>query len=109
MILYLLVAFLEVFQQHGDDDVYENELRHQHENYKKYRGYDGAHATILHAVGRFVAVVPQSVLHDAVPIVAGGYSKKREKRHPEVTEVGVLPETLARHFVATFCNNYHTS
>ena len=101
----LFMTLFEMFHEYSNDDVNKNELCHQHENYKKYRSYNGAHATILHAVRCFVAIVSQSVLHDTVPIVAGGHSKKRQKRHTKITKMGMLSETLARHIITTFCNN----
>ena len=35
-------------------------------------------------------------LHDAVPIVAGSNAKQRQKRHPKVSEMGVVAQSFAR-------------
>ena len=44
-------------------------------------------------------------LHDAVPVVAGSNAKQRQKRHAEVSEVGVVAQTLAWVGVRTLCTN----
>lgn len=103
------MTLLQVFHKHRDDHVDENELRHQYKNDEKYRRDDGADATIFHAIGRLVAVVSKRILHDAVPIVTGGYAKEGKEGHTKVTEMRVLAEALARCFVAAlYDSNYLT-
>jgi len=77
-------------------------LCHQNENDKKYRSDNGAHATIFNAVRRVIAIVPQRVLHDSIPIVTSGDPEKRQEGHAKVTKVCVFAKTLARHVIIAF-------
>jgi len=77
-------------------------LCHQDENDKKYWSNDGAHATIFNAIRRVIAIVPQRVLHDSIPIVASGDPEKRQEGHAKVTKVRMFAEALARHVVIAF-------
>jgi hypothetical protein len=101
--LYLLMAFFEVLHENGHNDVDQDELRHQHKDNEEYGGYDVTDAAVFHAIGGVVAIVPQRVLHYAVPIVARRHPEEGEESHAEITEVRVLPETLAWHLIAAFC------
>jgi len=53
---------LEMFHEDGDDDVDEDELRHQHEDDEEHRSDDSVDAAVAHAVGVWVTVVLQRVL-----------------------------------------------
>ncbi len=53
---------LEVFHEHGDDDVDEHELRHEDEDDEEDGRDDGRHAAVTLTVVRLVAVFPQRVL-----------------------------------------------
>jgi len=51
-----------VFHEDGDDDVDEDELRHQNENDEEDWSDNWTDATVVHTVVRVVAVVAQRVL-----------------------------------------------
>lgn len=97
------MRLLEVFHEHGDDHVDQHELRHQHEYDEEHGSDAGGHATVFHAVRRVVAVLAQRVLHDAVPVVAGGHPEQRQERHAEVTEMSVFAQALAHVLLAALC------
>lgn len=101
--VYLFVRLLEVFHEHGDDHVDQHELRHQHKYDEEHGSDAGGHATVFHAVRRVVAVLAQRVLHDAVPVVAGGHSEQRQERHAEVAEMSVFAQALAHVLLAALC------
>lgn len=100
---YLLVRLFEVFHEDGDHHVDEHELRHEHEDHEENWRYDARHATVLDAVRGRVAVLAQRVLHDAVPVVAGGNAEQREESDAEIGKVSVLAEALARVLVVALC------
>ena len=89
-----------MLHQHGDDDVDQDKLRHEDEYDEEYGRDDAADAAVLHAISGVVAVVPEGVLHYAVPVVARRHPEQGEECHAEVAEVRVLAETLTRHLVA---------
>ena len=99
---YLFVRLLEVFHEDGHDHVDEHKLGHQDENDEKDGRDDAGHAAVADAVGRRIAVFSQSVLHDAVPVVARRHPKQGQKGDAKVGKVGVLPEPLARMIVVAF-------
>jgi len=51
-----------MFHEHGDDDVDEHELSHQHEDDEEDGSNDGIDAAVAHAVRRLVAVFTQRIL-----------------------------------------------
>jgi len=53
---------LKVLHKHGNDDVDEDELRHEDEDDEVDGGNDGVHATVGQTVVRAVTVLPQRVL-----------------------------------------------
>ncbi len=57
-----VAAHLEVLHEHGDDDIDEHELRHQHEDDEEDGRDDGRHAAVALAVLRLVTILPQCVL-----------------------------------------------
>lgn len=60
-----------MLHEYGHHHVHQYELCHKDENNEEYRCNDATDATVFNAVGRVVAVIPQGVLHYAVPIVPG--------------------------------------
>jgi len=44
-------------------------------------------------------------LHNAVPVVASSNAKQCQKRHAEVSEVGVVTQSFARMSVRALCTN----
>lgn len=75
------------------DDVDEHELGHEDEDDEEDGRDDGGDAAVAHAVHGAVAVLAESVLHDAVPVVARRHAEQRQERHAEVGEVRVLAQT----------------
>ena len=59
---YLLVRFFEVFHEHRDDDVDEDELRHEDEDDEKEGCEVGRDAAVLEAVVAGLALLSQRVL-----------------------------------------------
>ncbi len=100
-VLYLLVRLLEVLHEHGDDHVDEDELRHEDEDDEEEGCEVGGDAAVLEAVVAVLALLAQRVLHDAVPVVAGGDPEQREEGHAERAEVRVLAEALTRVVLVT--------
>ena len=72
-VTYLFVRFLQMLHQNGNHDVNQNELGHQDKDDEEQRRKIRGHATIPQAIVAVLAFFPQSVFHDAVPIVTGGY------------------------------------
>lgn len=97
------MRFLQVFHKNGHHDVDKNKLRHEDENDEKNGCDNSWHAAISDAVGVFVTFFPQSILHNTVPIVASGNAEQGKESHPEIWEMGVLPQPLAGKFVTAFC------
>lgn len=91
-----------MFHENGDDDVDQDELGHQDEDDEKDGSDDAGHAAVLDAIGRVIAVLPQRVLHDSVPIVARGHPEQRQERNSKVGKVSVLAQSLARMVVVAF-------
>ena len=50
-----------------------------------------------HALGR----LPQTILHDAIPVIAGSEPEQDQKRLAEIFKIGELGETIARVGVGT--------
>ncbi len=92
-----------MFHEDGDDDVDQDELGHQDEDDEKDGGDDSWDATIFDTIGGSIAIFAQRVLHNAVPIVAGGYAEQRQEGNAKIGKVCVLPKTLARMFVVALC------
>ncbi len=119
----LLVRLLQVLHEHGDDDVDEDELSHQHEHDEEERSEVWRDTAVSGGVGEFklspepqvggefrlpealvslFALLSESVLHDAVPVVPRGDPEQGEKGHPERAKVSVFSKTLARVVVVAF-------
>jgi len=71
---------VEVFQQHGNEEVYADVLAKNNERVKIYAG---EHFTIE-------SVVHGAVFEKLLPIFASGSSKERDESSVEAPEVGVL-------------------
>ena len=103
ILLYLFVRLLQVFHEDGNYHVDQYKLCHEHENDKKQRGKVGRDATVSQTVVSIFAFFPQSVFHDAVPVVTRGYSEQCEKGHSEGSEMSMLTQTLTGMKLITFC------
>ena len=97
------MRLFQVFHENGNNDIDEDKLRHEYENDEEERSEVWWNTTVPQTVVAFLALFTQSVLHNAVPVVARGDPEQGEERHPERTEVGVLAKTLARVVLITFC------
>ena len=60
---YLLVRFFEVFHEHRDDDVDEDELRHEDEDDEEEGSEVWRDAAVLEAIVVGLAFLPQGVLY----------------------------------------------
>lgn len=65
------MTLLKVLHEYGHDNVHENELSHEYEDNEEYRCDDATNAAIFNAISGIVAVVPQGILHYAIPVVPG--------------------------------------
>ena len=95
-------------------------LSHENKHHKEERSYKCCNAAVLKAFldktvfcKNFqilywathlwvITLLTQSVLHNAVPIVSCGDSEQSEVGHSEWSEVGVLPQAMARVVFITF-------
>ena len=70
-----------------------------YDNYK-----DLIYTTVLETVVRVVTFIPESVLHDAIPVVPSGNPEQCEESHPECSEVSVLSQSLQSSNAHLFIN-----
>lgn len=91
-----------MFHEYSDDDVDQHELCHQHKDDEKDGCDNAGYTTIPDAIGRWVAIFTQCVLHDAVPVVTRRYAEQRQESDAEMCKVSVFAETLARMIVIAF-------
>ena len=96
------MRLLQVLHEHGHHHVDQHELRHEHEDHEEQRREVGGHAAVAETLVPLLALLAEGVLHDAVPVVAGGDAEEGEEGHPERAEVGVLAEALAGVVVVAF-------
>ena len=61
-----------MFHEYSDDDVDEDELRHQDKDDEEERREIWRNAAVPETLIPLLALLPEGVLHDAVPVVAGG-------------------------------------
>lgn len=66
-----------MLHEHGDDHINQDKLRHEDKDDEVQRGDDRRHAAVPYAIGRRVAFVPQSILHDSIPVVSRSYTEQR--------------------------------
>jgi len=64
-----------MLHQDSDDNVDEDKLGHQDKNNKENWRNNVGYAAIADTVRRIITVVPQSVLHDAIPVIASRHAK----------------------------------
>lgn len=91
-----------MLHQHRHYHVDQHELRHQDEHHEEEGREVGRDAAVPQTVVALLAFLPQSVLHDSVPVVAGRDPEEGEESHAEGAEVGVFAQTLARMVVVAF-------
>lgn len=77
IVVLLLMGLFKMLHEHGDDHINQDKLGHEDKDDKVKRGDDRRNAAVPNAVGGSVAFIPQSVLHDPVPVVTGGHAKQR--------------------------------
>ena len=102
MLSHLFVRLFEVFHEDGNNDIDQDKLRHEYKDDEEERSEVWRDTTVPQTVIAFFALFTQSILHNAVPVVARRDPEQGEERHPERTEVGVLAKTLARVVLVTF-------
>jgi len=99
---YLLVRLLQVFHKHSHDHVDQNELGHEDENDEEEGGEVRGDAAVAEAVVAVLALLPQGVFHDPVPVISGRDTEQGQESHSEWPEVCVLAEALARVVLVAF-------
>lgn len=97
------VAFLQMLHQHGHHNIDQHKLGDEHEYHEKAGCQDWIHTAIPFTTLRWVAIVTECVLHDAIPVVTGGNAEKCEECHAEVFEMGMLAQSIAGMLFGTFC------
>ena len=97
------MRLFEVLHQHGDDDVDEDELGHEDEDNEEERREERGDAAVPQTIVPLLALFPEGVLHDPVPVVPGRDPEEGQEGHAERPEVGVLAQTLARVVFVAFC------
>ena len=89
------MRLFEVLHEDCNDNIYQDKLRHEYEDDEEKRREVGRDAAVPQTVIAFLALFTQSVLHDAVPVVAGGDPEQSQECHAKRPEVGVLAQALA--------------
>jgi hypothetical protein len=82
-VTYLLVRLFQVLHEHGHDDVDEHELRHQDEDDEEEGREVGRDAAVAQAVVAVLALFPQRVFHDPVPVISGRDTEQGQESHSE--------------------------
>ena len=98
------MGLFQVFHENGNDDIDEDKLRHEYENDEEERSEVWWDTTVPQTVVAFLALFTQSVLHNAVPVVACRDPEQGQEGHTERTEVSMLSQALAGVVLITFWN-----
>ena len=98
------MRLFQVFHENGNNDIDEDKLRHEYENDEEERSEVWWNTTVPQTVVAFLALFTQSVLHNAVPVVACRDPEQGQEGHPERTEVSMLSQALAGVVLITFWN-----
>ena len=64
------MRLLQVFHEDSDNHVDQDKLGHQDEDHEEERGEESGDAAVLQTVRGGVALLPDGVLHDPVPVVS---------------------------------------
>ena len=91
-----------MLHEHSHDDVDQNKLCHQDEDDEEERGEVRRDAAVAETVVAVLALFPQGVFHDPVPVISGRDTEQGQESHTKRPEVWVLAKALARVVLVAF-------
>ena len=63
------MRFLQMLHENSDHDIDKDELGHQNEHHEEERSDEGVDTAVLETLLGGIALLPQGVLHDPIPVI----------------------------------------